>query len=91
MMYILETLNWLSNIYAGDAMLCNRQKYSKFGWIGTRASIFLMAVFDALLGTREGSLDPLLPHNFPGKGSTSILHDLPRITISFILRNAWET
>ena len=45
-----------------------------------------MAVFGALRGIREGPLDPLLPHNFPEKRSTIILHDLPRITMSFVFR-----
>ena len=39
-------------------MLFNCLKDSEYGWRGTRVSIFLMAVFDALLGTREGLSDP---------------------------------
>ena len=44
-------------------------------------SIFLMAVFDAFLGIREGLLDPLLPCNFPVKNTSTSL-DLPRTTTS---------
>ena len=51
----------------GGAMVFNCLKDSEYGWRGTRVSIFLMAVCDALLGTREGLSDPRPLHNLPGK------------------------
>ena len=37
-----------------DAILFVHQKSSDIDWTGTRVRIFLMAVFDVLLGIREG-------------------------------------
>ena len=48
---IRKTLFQLPHIY-------NRLKYNEVVWIGTRVSIFLMAVFDVLLGKEEVLLDP---------------------------------
>ena len=40
----------------GDVILSNHQEYNELGRSGTHVSIFLMVVFDALLGMREGFL-----------------------------------
>ena len=81
-----KKLTLLLHICVGDVMLFNHQKCSETDWPEIHVSIFRMAAFGALLGIREGFLDLLLPHNTPGKGSTSTLHDLPRITSSFVFR-----
>ena len=65
-------------------MLFNRLKYSESGWTGTRVSIFLMAVFDVLLGMREGLFDHRFLHNLPGKEHTTTSLELPRTTTSFV-------
>ena len=81
MMDILKAPIWLHHIYVGSAILFNRLKHSESGWVGTHAFIFMMAVSDALLGTREVLLDPPTSPQLSKERSTSILNDLPRITI----------
>ena len=65
-MNIQETLSQLTHIYVGSAMLFNHLSYNVIVWIGTRVSIFLMAVTDVLPGILEVSLGRFLPHKSPG-------------------------
>ena len=85
-MNVLKMLLLVLHICVVDVMLFNHQKCSETDWPEIHVSIFRMAAFGALLGIREGFLDLLLPRNTPGKGSTSILHDMQRITTSFVFR-----
>ena len=50
---IQKTLFQFSHIDVGGAMLFNHLKYNEVVWMGTRVSIFLMAVFDVLVGMQE--------------------------------------
>ena len=58
---MMDTWKMLTSLHhscVGGEMLFNRLKYSESDWMGTRVSIFLAAAFDALIGIREGVLDP---------------------------------
>ena len=62
---IWVTLFQLSHIYAGGATHFNHLKYSKMVRIGTRVSIFLMAVSDVLPGTLGVSIGSCLARHMP--------------------------
>ena len=77
-------------IYAGGATHFNHLKYNEVVWIGTRVSIFLMAVFCVLPGILDVLLDLRLLHKFPENRSIFFQtiyrkqqHHLPS-------RSAWE-
>ena len=57
-------------------------KYNEVAWIGTHVSIFLMAVFDVLLGILEVLLDLRLPHKFPGNRNITTPADLSKTSTS---------
>ena len=70
------------------AMLLNHQEYSKSGWIGKRASIFSDGGLRCVTWNTRGLIgSPASPQLF-GKRNTSILHDLPRIMISFVFKKS---
>ena len=72
----------ITNIQKAFFQLTDHLKYNEVVWIGTRASIFLMAVFDVLRGIQEVLLDLRLPHNFPGSRNIVISADLSKTTTS---------
>ena len=67
-------------------MLFNHLKYNEVTWIGTRVSIFLMAVFDVSPGKLKVLLDLRLPHNFPRNRNIIISDDLSKKTTSSALK-----
>ena len=69
-----------------DAILFIHQKCSHIDWTGTYVRIFLMAVFDVLLGIREGQLDLQHLHNCPENRNTSLVRGLLRIMMSFAFK-----
>ena len=79
---IQKTLFQLSHIYVGGAMLFNHLKYNEVVWIGTRVSIFLMAVFVVLPGILEVLLDLGLPHKIPGNRNITTSADISKTTTS---------
>ena len=63
-------------------MLFNHLKYKEVVWMGTRVSMFLMAVLDVLPGILEVLLDLRLPHIFPGNRHRTTSADLSKTTTS---------
>ena len=73
MVNILKTFILLLHIYAGDAMLFNRQKYSEPDWIGTRVSIFLMTALMRHFEYERAYWIPCFSTTFQGR-KTQLLH-----------------
>ena len=83
---ILRILFQLFHIYVGGATLFKHLEYNEIVWIGTRVSIFLMAVFDVLHWNTRGLIGSPSSSYISRNRSITSSADLPKTTTSYAFK-----